>query len=53
MDVTEQPVKTARDAGNRFVSQHMLAQTVSTAQLFFPHYPIFIVTGVWGLCPHV
>ncbi len=41
MDVTEQPVKTARAAGNRFVSQRMLAQTVPTARTFFPHYPLY------------
>ena len=47
-----EPVSSARDAGGWFASRHMLAQALPTARTLSPHYPILIVKGVWGLCPH-
>ena len=51
IDRNAQFASSAREAAGHFARGRMLAQSVSTARTLFPHYPIIIVVGVWGLAP--
>ena len=50
---TAESVSPAHDVDIQPVREHMLSHSLPTARAFFPHYPIPIVKGVWGLGPHV
>ena len=50
---TAESVSPAHDVDIQPVREQMLSHHVPTARAFFPHCPIPIVKGVWGLCPHV